>query len=201
MTQFIYPLQTVLANRLVSALMTHSFVSFCSPMQSGKTGTIIELARMYPGQVYFITAVSDIDLRNQNIKAFRGTNVTIIDKYETKDLIQKSTLLGLAKVVQKGSLVVIDEAHYGIGSSAMLSPLFTYLVDTLGCKIVAVSATNFVFLESGMGAQSATVFPTTQELAEARYVSTVHLAPNVVDLDDNTSARTNMRNVIDKVPS
>lgn len=194
--QKIYPLQTKLAKRVMDKLSTSDYVALCAPPSSGKTGTMIEIARLFKGQTYFLTAVSDLDVRAQTNAAFNGTNIKIIDKFVTNTLINKETLKALGKTINKGSLVVLDEAHFGIGTTNLISPVFTYLVDTLKCKLVAISATNFVFQQSMLGNLAALVSPTPLELTTVRYIGMKELLPNIIDLDNNTSPKDNLRALV-----
>lgn len=174
MVSNIYPLQQALANRVVARLnQGHRYVALVSPMQSGKTGTIAAIARQAVNKyecVYFVTGVSDLMVREQNLVALADEPIEILDKYELRAQVQEGTVASLFAHIRPNSLLLIDEAHWGVSDTGLLATPFRHAADTAQCDIVAVSATNYPFQGSRLGCDFAPVTPTMQELHDAGYV-------------------------------
>lgn len=124
------------------------------PCQSGKTGSIIETAKLlktkYNKSSYFITAVPDIQLRDQNKIAFKGSAVTVLDKFNLTKGIDNHSLDYLRSQIKPNQIIFLDEAHFGTGMRSMLSTFFEPLVDHLGCCLITVTATDFDQLYSNI---------------------------------------------------
>ena len=191
----VFPLQESLAKRVVAGLRSHKYVALCSPMQSGKTGMIREIAKLWGGtkKGFFMTAVADLLLRDQNREAFENTNVRVLEKFEIRKETQSRTLSYLGEKIPKRALVIIDEAHFGVGDTDMISAIFNFLVSEHECYLVGVSATNWMLQLSNMGLSCKRVSPTVKELSDAGYIGVESLIDRVIDLGDECSPVENIR--------
>lgn len=156
----LYKEQIKIAKDLYKLTESHKLIGCSSPFQSGKSGVIAALsvlAQQDGIKTYVLSGVSDVKLRAQlenRLDPFPFAHV--LDKY--KDINHN---------MERGSLIVLDEAHFGTGDTALIAGIIDR-AKKYKCTLVTLSATPFEILSDNIKAQFHLYFTQLSQLG-ARY--------------------------------
>ena len=123
-------------------------IHLVAPTQSGKTGTIIQLAKLMPNQRFLLTSgMMDNHLYNQN--SFIAENaVKNIKAMKIHNLLKEPNPQYIIKKLNIG-VIVIDENHYGIGGESRLDKFIHNLSKKApNVVIIWVGATGYQLVNS-----------------------------------------------------